>query len=258
MILHRTNREREKQGQDGKVWFYRDDYVRDKKQAYQDGIDNVLNNPQKYGLEKREIKEHDVCDTCDEKASCINPCPMKLIEEENPKIICWSEEDQEMLNQVIEDIVKLAGSYVCYHKDVDWLKSLKDRVQPQPRQEWSKEDEHRINDTIYFLETAKKHYVSTVELDACIDWLKPLKYRVQPQPKWSEEDDGMYNRIVSFIPQHLTAESYTACINWLKSLRPQSLWKPSDMELEVLRLAAEKDGTCLMGLYEQLKKLREE
>jgi hypothetical protein len=30
------------------------------------------------------------------------------------------------------------------------------------------------------------------------------------------------------------------------------------MELEVLRLAAEKDGICLMKLYEQLKKLREE
>ena len=35
-------------------------------------------------------------------------------------------------------------------------------------------------------------------------------------------------------------------------------WKPSENELEVLKLAAEKDGACLMGLYEQLKKLREE
>lgn len=41
-------------------------------------------------------------------------------------------------------------------------------------------------------------------------------------------------------------------------LREQNRWKPSDMELEVLRLAAEKDGTCLMGLYENLKKLMEE
>jgi hypothetical protein len=37
----------------------------------------------------------------------------------------------------------------------------------------------------------------------------------------------------------------------------QNTWKPSENELEVLRLAAEKDGACLMGLYEQLKKLRE-
>ena len=43
---------------------------------------------------------------------------------------------------------------------------------------------------------------------------------------------------------------------YLETCRPQSTWKPSDNELEVLRLAAEKDGTCLMGLYEQLKKLK--
>lgn len=44
--------------------------------------------------------------------------------------------------------------------------------------DWSEEDEHRIGDTIYFLDTAKKHYASTVELDACIDWLKSLKQRI--------------------------------------------------------------------------------
>ena len=37
--------------------------------------------------------------------------------------------------------------------------------------------EHRRSDCIYFLDTAKKHYASTVELDACIEWLKRLKNR---------------------------------------------------------------------------------
>lgn len=44
---------------------------------------------------------------------------------------------------------------------------------------WSEEDEHRVKDTIYFLDTAKKHYASVIELDACIDWLKSLKKRLQ-------------------------------------------------------------------------------
>ena len=44
--------------------------------------------------------------------------------------------------------------------------------------EWSEDDEHRVKDTIYFLDTAKKHYASTVELDACINWLKSLKQRM--------------------------------------------------------------------------------
>jgi len=48
---------------------------------------------------------------------------------------------------------------------------------------WSEEDEHRITDTIYFLETAKKHYASTVELDACISWLELLKKRLSLKNK---------------------------------------------------------------------------
>ena len=46
------------------------------------------------------------------------------------------------------------------------------------KREWSEEDEHRVRDTIYFLDAAKKHYASVIELDACIDWLKSLKQRI--------------------------------------------------------------------------------
>lgn len=48
----------------------------------------------------------------------------------------------------------------------------------EPQYAWSEEDEHRVEDTIYFLDTAKKHYACTIELDACIDWLKSLKDRI--------------------------------------------------------------------------------
>lgn len=53
-------------------------------------------------------------------------------------------------------------------------KTCKDEQKPA----WSKEDEHRVRDTIYFLDTAKKHYASDEELNACIDWLKSLKDRI--------------------------------------------------------------------------------
>lgn len=43
---------------------------------------------------------------------------------------------------------------------------------------WSEEDEYRVEDIIYFLDTAKKHYASTIELDACIDWIKSLNERM--------------------------------------------------------------------------------
>ena len=43
----------EKQGHDGKKWIYEDVYIKEKEQLIQDGIDEVLENPQKYGLEKQ-------------------------------------------------------------------------------------------------------------------------------------------------------------------------------------------------------------
>lgn len=43
----------EKQGHDGKMWIYRDVYLKEKEQLVQDGIDDVLQHPQKYGLEKQ-------------------------------------------------------------------------------------------------------------------------------------------------------------------------------------------------------------
>ena len=43
----------EKQNHDGKKWIYEDVYLKEKEQLIQDGIDEVLENPQKYGLEKQ-------------------------------------------------------------------------------------------------------------------------------------------------------------------------------------------------------------
>lgn len=63
--------------------------------------------------------------------------------------------------------------------------------------EWSEEDEHKIKDIIYFLDTAKKHYASTVELDACIDWLKSLKDRYTWKP--SEEQIKAVRLARSFV-----------------------------------------------------------
>jgi len=43
----------EKQNHDGKKWIYEDVYLKEKEQLIQDGIDEVLENPQKYGLDKQ-------------------------------------------------------------------------------------------------------------------------------------------------------------------------------------------------------------
>ena len=70
------------------------------------------------------------------------------------------DDNTNLLNSLINDLYKL------------------EKQGEQKTAAWSDEDEHRVEDTIYFLDTAKKHYACTIELDACIDWLKSLKDRM--------------------------------------------------------------------------------
>lgn len=59
-------------------------------------------------------------------------------------------------------------------------------------------------------------------------------------------------------------EQYQVEIDWLKSLRPQNTWKPSEEQMVTLKNAIHikpfenPSDSILWGLYEQLKKLREE
>ncbi len=134
----------------------------------------------------------------------------------------WSEEDEEHVNSLLKRLEGLcrkefATTRFAINEDEDWLKSLKDRVQPQPKQEWNEEDESYLNTTIAYLKDAKEF--------------------------------------------KKTAEN---CINWLKSLRPQNTWKPSEEQMEAL--LSEVEGWTkgcpkqkgLESLYNDLKKLKEE
>jgi hypothetical protein len=128
------------------------------------------------------------------------------------------------------------------------LKQLK-KIEQKPA-EWSEDDQSSYNEICNLIYDNYR----AEDASRLITWLNDIKDRVQLQPKqeWSEEEIETCAREAEDNNCIILAKH----IRQLKSLRPQSHWKPSDMELEVLRLAAEKDGTCLMGLYENLKKLR--
>ena len=52
--------------------------------------------------------------------------------------------------------------------------------------------------------------------------------------------------------------SYPREIDWLKSLRPQSHWKPSEEQMRAVFDASERNdklGSVLRNLYDDLKKL---
>ena len=89
----------------------------------------------------------------------------KYIDEIDKKYHLWTIQD-----------AKDGDVLACENGRIGIFKCLNDNLSLDGA--WSEEDEHRVKDTIYFLDTAKKHYASTVELDACIYWLKSLKERL--------------------------------------------------------------------------------
>ena len=130
----------------------------------------------------------------------------------------WSEEDEEMLSSIAE-----CCKYGVRVSDdaIFWLKSLPERFNLQPKQEWSGEDEKTRLDTIRILETAS------------------------PIP----QDNGKVQL------------RFSKNILWLKSLRPQPGWKPSEQQMQTLKDVIDRAPlTCrqevqLVSLYNDLKKL---
>ena len=137
--------------------------------------------------------------------------------------------------------------------------------------EWSEEDEEMI-DYAYGLcynahETA--HSVQdAIKATKCMSWFKSL--RPQPKQEWSEEDEDNLHNIKLIIENFNSTIPYSGgnltpskeykqeLISLLKSLRPQSHWKPSEEQmaaLAVAKIGIDTDYELLESLYNDLKKL---
>ena len=93
----------------------------------------------------------------------------------------------------------------------------------------------------------------------------------QKPAEWSEEDEKILNEIIETIEAtrveasrnlpncSVLLESYWTMLHWLKSIRPQSHWKPSKEQMEALYNVEFKEfkkfGPILESLYNDLKKL---
>ena len=90
-----------------------------------------------------------------------------------------------------------------------------------------------------------------------------LKYpnKELSQPEWSEEDEKYLNLAINIVASDFGKDSPT--VSWLKSLRPQPHWKPSEEQMAMLRavlndndnITSESANITLQSLYNDLKKL---
>lgn len=151
-------------------------------------------------------------------------------------------------------------------EQIDWRKHIKyESNSPSIIKEnpaWSEEDERQWNNIYDVLdghfELSEKGYKNAA------NWFKAIKGRVQPQQEWSKDDKVMLDDIIDFFENGTVKLQHDLSLyaSWLKSLRPQSSWKPSDEQMMALNsintyggLTEVGQGKLLLKLYEDLKKL---
>lgn len=89
----------------------------------------------------------------------------------------WSEEDEKMFEHIIAKAT-LHFSSINYldEEEINFLKSLKDRVQPQLKQEWSEEDDKMINSIAVHLNATTCGFPKErAWADRFMNWLKSLR-----------------------------------------------------------------------------------
>ena len=181
--------------------------------------------------------------------------------EQNP---AWSEEDESMLQNILECLKngwrKLPTDVLKYES---WLQSIKDRI--QPKRKWSEEDSRILyNIKAYIGYAAGQRGVKDELFKEANEWLNSLPIGFIYNKNYNED---MVTLLVSELKQiaddNNVPEQYKVEINWLKSLRPQSIWKPSDEQIMALRFVLnhmhyDSHKEEIHGLLEQLKKLKNE
>ena len=159
---------------DGKKWIYEDDYHKDMERCFNDGKDEVLENPEKYGLQQ-EQKPNIVPRTIRPKFAvgdtvCRNMWSDCTIQEiyiyfDDPVYICVNEEGTE--------------SHIPFSEQDEW-----DRKEQKPA-EWSEEDEKFFITALWHISYSVSNGKSTDCHCDTTDWLKSIKERIKSLcPSW--------------------------------------------------------------------------
>ena len=144
----------------------------------------------------------------------------------------WSEEERRLLHNAENAVYQVASAGIGGYtkKDYEEISSFFRTLRPQPKNELSEEDEERLYSIIESYKDLLKDY------KACHD--------------------------VDYIPynSNTVIRNVVDDVNFLKSLRPQPHWKPSEEQLDALLASYKEDEGvydyyALESLYNELSKL---
>jgi hypothetical protein len=113
----------------------------------------------------------------------------------------WSEEDEKIYQSIMDDTVQ---ENQLNSKQINWLRDIKYRYFPQPKQEWSEEAQQIIKDAACFILSC----VNTAETKEEEERLEELADKLQdlrPQNHWKPSDEQM---------EALNAINVTGCISY--------------------------------------------
>ena len=131
----------------------------------------------------------------------------------------WSEVDNFMYNKIKNLLTDISLAPESINSLFDWLKDLKDRIQPQPKQEWSEEDKRNLNWVINVWNRLRRGgdaQTTPSQMEYLENFLKSLKYRKTWKP--SDEQIGALEHFVRSIAESGFASPYDSNTKLVYSL----------------------------------------
>ena len=248
-----------------KYWFEKCDYLKEQKPA--DVSEKIEELCSKYPLNKCGVSEQEL--SAYHQGLTFGATRIaEYLGAQKPAE--WSEEDSRILYNVIAYVGYAAGQ-IGVRNDLfkeanDWLKSLPEKFNLQPKQEWSEKDKSILNNIVAY---------KVLNIDD-LEWLKslPERFNLQPKQEWNEEDEKKLSAVISLMKSNHAVDPFydKMCLkSWLQSLpkrfylHPKQVWSEGDINrhyylCKLLRETWDKvdKGSCIDDAITWLEKLPEQ
>ena len=194
-----------------------------------------------------------------ERAKEVSPFTRNGPENE---FVGWSEEDEKMFNKIAAHLNATCSGFPedekWASKFLNWLKSLKERVQPQPKQEWSEEDEGLLKWTINNLTELEQRFGKDYgKVGKCIDWIKQKRWK--KSLKTADLENSLCDIQDGYSDTSYEYRVLGEAIEFIRSTDDPRAWKPNEEQLRVLTWCTlfcdPRPKEILESLIDDLKRL---